>query len=300
MASPQLAMLVDMLRSSPPLPQDMDVHARRQRMEDMTAGAPVPEGTRTEAVAAGEVPAEWVVAEGAGAATILYLHGGGYTVGSVRTHRALVARLSGASGLRGLTVDYRLGPEHRFPAAVEDAVAAYRWLVGRGVDPADVVVAGDSAGGGLAVATLLALRDAGDPLPAAGVCISPWTDLACAGDSMRTRAVADPMVQRDGLLGMAAAYLGGHDPRAPLASPIHADLRGLPPLLIHVGTAETLLDDATRLADRARAAGVAVDLEIWDDMVHVWHAFAPMLPEAEQAIAGIGAWVRTRLDRRGR
>jgi epsilon-lactone hydrolase len=167
--------------------------------------------------------------------------------------------------------------------------------VGTGVDPGRIVVAGDSAGGGLTVSTLLALRDRGAPLPAGGVCISPWTDLACTGESMASRAAEDPMVQRNALLDMAAAYLAGQDPCMPLASPLYGDLRGLPPLLIHVGTAETLLDDATRVAARARDAGVAVDLEVWDDMIHVWHAFAPPLPESDEAIARVGTWVRGRL-----
>jgi acetyl esterase/lipase len=298
MASPQLAMIVEMFRDSPPLPQDMDVHQRRQRMDELTSGNPLPDGARATSIDAGGVAAEWVEApESSAAATMVYLHGGGYTVGSVGTHRATVARLAAATGTRGLSLDYRLGPEHPFPAAVDDAVAAYRWLLGRGVDPRTVVVAGDSAGGGLTVATLVALRDAGVPLPAGGVCISPWADLECTGASMTTKAELDPMCNREGLLGMAAAYLAGQDPRAPLASPIYADLTGLPPLLIHVGTAETLLDDATRLARRAHAAGVAVDLEVWDDMIHVWHAFAPMLPEAEQAIARVGTWVRACLAR---
>jgi monoterpene epsilon-lactone hydrolase len=298
MASAQVAMLVEMLRNAPPLPQDMNIATRRQRMEDMTRGAPLLAGTRTTSVDAGGVPSEWVeVPAGSDLRTILYLHGGGYTVGSVRTHRALVARLAAATGGRGLAIDYRLGPEHPFPAAVDDAAAAYRWLVRGGVEPASIVVAGDSAGGGLTVALLVALRDACDPLPAAGVCISPWTDLACTGESMTTRAAADPMVQRDGLLPMAAAYLAGQDPRTPLASPLYADLHGLPPLLVHVGSAETLLDDATRLAERARAAGVAADLEVWDDMIHVWHAFSPLLPEADDAVARVGEWVRARLGR---
>jgi monoterpene epsilon-lactone hydrolase len=298
MASAQLETIIEMFRNSPPLPQELDIPSRRQRLEDMTGAAPLPDGTRIEAVDASGVPCEWVEASGGpGDATLFYLHGGGYTIGSVRSHRALVARLCAAAGGRGLTVDYRLAPEHAFPAAVDDALAAYRWLLQGGVDPATVVVAGDSAGGGLAVALLVGARDAGVPLPAAGVCISPWTDLACSGDSMRARAARDPMVQRDALLDMAAAYLAGQDARAPLASPLYADLHGLPPLLVHVGDAETLLDDATRLAERARAADVAVDLEVWDDMIHVWHAFAPLLPEADAAIARIGAWVRGRLGR---
>jgi monoterpene epsilon-lactone hydrolase len=297
MPSAQLAMLVDMLRSAPPVPQDMDTAARRQRMEELTEAAPLPDGVRTTTVEAGGVPSEWVEASGAPSrGTILYLHGGGYTIGSVRTHRAHAGRLALATGARALVVDYRLGPEQPFPAAVDDAIAAYRWLVRGGTAPQRIIVAGDSAGGGLTVALLVALRDAGDPLPGGGICISPWADLTCSGESMTSRAARDPMVQRGPLLDMAAQYLAGQDPRTPLASPIYADLRGLPPLLIHVGTAETLLDDATRLADRARTAGVAVDIEVWDDMIHVWHAFAPLLPEADEAIAGIGAWVRKRLS----
>jgi len=296
MASAQLAVIVDMFRNASLFPQDLDVATRRQRMEDMSSGAFLPEGTRTAAVVADGVPGEWVEGPGGSArATILYLHGGGYTVGSIRTHRALVARLAAATGARALVIDYRLAPEHPFPAAVDDAVTAYRWLVESGVAPSGIVVAGDSAGGGLTVALLVALRDAGDPLPAAAVCISPWVDLACTGDSMATRAAADPMVQRAPLLSMAEAYLAGRDARTPLASPLYADLRGLPPLLVHVGTAETLLDDATRLAARARAASVAVDLETWEDMIHVWHAFAPVLPESEAAIARVGEWARAHL-----
>ena len=178
---------------------------------------------------------------------------------------------------------------------MDDAVAAYGWLLGTGVDPARIVVAGDSAGGGLTVSTLLALRDRNAPLPAGGVCISPWTDLACTGESMTHArgARSDGATRcppRDG-----GGVSGWSDPRTPLASPLYGDLRGLPPLLIHVGTAETLLDDANRLATRARAAGVAVDLEVWDDMIHVWHTFAPLLPESDEAIARVGTWVCGRL-----
>jgi acetyl esterase/lipase len=240
--------------------------------------------------------AEWVATPGVDAErVILYLHGGGYVIGSIATHRDLASRLSRATGHRSLLIDYRLAPEDPHPAAVEDATAAYRWLLAQGLDPARIVVAGDSAGGGLAVATLVALRDAGDPLPAAGVCLSPWVDLEGVGESMTARAHRDPMVQRDPLLRMAAMYLGGADPRTPLAAPLHADLRGLPPLLVQVGHAETLHDDATRLAERAHAAGVDVTLEAWEDMIHVWQIFAPMLPEGQQAIDAIGEWVRKRI-----
>jgi acetyl esterase/lipase len=191
-----------------------------------------------------------------------------------------------------LGVDYRLAPEHPFPAAVEDATAAYRWLVSRGTDPAHIAIAGDSAGGGLTLATLIALRDAGDPLPAAAACLSPWVDLEGVGASMTSKAAVDPFVRKEMIEFMAQQYLGGRDLRTPLAAPLYADLQGLPPLLIQVGTAEVLLDDATRIAERARAAGVEVSLEVWDDMIHVWQLFAPMLPEGQQAIERIGAFIR--------
>ena len=189
-------------------------------------------------------------------------------------------------------IEYRLAPEHPFPAAVEDAVAAYRWLVGEGLDPAQIVIAGDSAGGGLTVATLVALRDEGDLLPAAAVCFSPWVDLEGIGQSMSAKAEADPLVQRDGIIEMARAYLGGADTRVPLAAPLYADLTGLPPVLIQVGTSETLLDDSTRLAERSRKAGVDVTFEPWEDMIHVWQYFASILPEGQEAINRIGSFVK--------
>lgn len=295
MANEMLEMVCQMLRSRPVDP-DATFADLRRGLEELVSMSPTPEGARCEPVSAGGVPSEWIQAAGVdGPGTLLYLHGGGYTIGSINSHRGLVARLSAATGLRGLAVDYRLAPEHPFPAAIDDATAAYRWLLGQGVSPDRIVIGGDSAGGGLTVATLLALRDDGVPLPAAGVCLSPWVDLEGAGESMTTRAELDPMVQRDGLLKMAAAYLGDMHPRTPLASPIHADLRGLPPLLVHVGTRETLYDDSTRLAEVAQAADVHVDLEPWDEMIHVWHAFHPLLPEADLAVARVGEWVRQRV-----
>jgi acetyl esterase/lipase len=242
------------------------------------------------------VPAAWVVAPGAETGRVLlYLHGGGYVVGSINTHRDLAGRLSRAAAARVLLIDYRLAPEYPHPAAVEDATAAYRWLLRHGATPAHTVIAGDSAGGGLTVATLVALRDAGEALPAAGVCISPWVDLEGIGESMTTKASVDPIVQHQGLVWFADLYLGGANPRTPLAAPLYADLHGLPPLLIHVGAAETLLDDATRLAERAKTAGVDVTLEVWEEMIHVWHLFAAMLPEGQQAIERLGAYIRQRL-----
>jgi epsilon-lactone hydrolase len=242
---------------------------------------------------AGGVSAEWIVPPGAvSERVLLYLHGGGYVLCSVSTHRDLISRMARAAGVRALGVDYRLAPEHPFPAAVEDATAAYRWLVSHGTAPGHIAIAGDSAGGGLTLATLVALRDAGDRLPTAAVCLSPWVDLEGTGPSNTSKAEADPFVRKEMIQFMAEQYLGGRDPRTPLAAPLYADLHGLPPLLIQVGTAEILLDDATRIAERAKAAGAEVSLEVWDDMIHVWQLFAPLLPEGQQAIESIGAFIR--------
>jgi acetyl esterase/lipase len=191
-----------------------------------------------------------------------------------------------------LALDYRLAPEHPFPAAVEDAVSGYRYLLSRGIRPGRIAIAGDSAGGGLVVAAMLAIRDAGLAQPACGWCISPWVDMEGIGETMSTKAEADPTVQRAGILEMAGLYLNGADPRSPLAAPIYADLRGLAPLLIQVGAAETLLDDAIRLAKVAGAADVRVDLQVWPEMVHVWHLFHPELKAGLRAIEQGGAYVR--------
>jgi len=296
MASTELGTLVQMLRARPIL-ADVSVEEMRKGMESMIgATAQLPAGLIRESREVNGVPAEWVSARGAAAdRAVLYLHGGGYVLGSIATHRELAARISQAAGTRCLVIDYRLGPEHPFPAAVEDAVKAYRWLLDAGYAPERLAIAGDSAGGGLTVATLLALRDARLPLPATAVCISPWVDLAGEGESMTTREKVDPMVTRAPLLAMAKNYLGGADPKTPLASPLYGDLRGLPPLLIQVGDHETLLDDSTRLAERARKAGVEVELEVWPEMIHVWHAFAALVPEGRDAIERIGAHLRKRL-----
>ena len=294
MASQELNAVISMLRAQTPAVEP-SVAEMRAGIEALATLAPMAPDVRREAVSAGGLPAEWIVAPPARAdCVILYLHGGGYVIGSIKTHRDLAARLSRAAQARVLVIDYRLAPEHPFPAAVDDATAAYRWLLSIGVQPPKIVIGGDSAGGGLTVATLVALCEARLPLPAAGVCLSPWVDLEGTGESMTTKAAVDPMVRRDELQRMAAMYLNGRDPRTPLAAPLHADLTGLPALLIQVGTAETLLDDSTRLAARARAAGVEATLEPWEDMIHVWQAFAAILPEGQQAIERIGEFVRQR------
>ncbi|MCL6645184.1 MAG: alpha/beta hydrolase [Dehalococcoidia bacterium] len=291
MPSPEAEQLAAMFRSAPPPLESPSVEQLRANMESMAVlGGPEP-GTVSEPVEAGGVPAEWIVAPGAARdRAILYLHGGGYAIGSIATHRGVLSRLSAASASAGLALDYRLAPEHPFPAAVEDAVAAYRWLLAQGIAPGRIAIAGDSAGGGLTVAALVALRDAGDPLPACAVTFSPWADLALEGASMDERDALDPMVHRPGLQQMADWYLAGQDARHPLASPIHADLAGLPPLLVQVGTAETLYDDAVRLAVRAIEAGTAVTFEPWADLFHVFQIFA-MLPEAQEAVRAAGAFI---------
>lgn len=265
----------------------------RAASEKAMAGVTLDDDIKCERVSAGGVSAEWVCAPGAAdGTTLLYLHGGGYVIGSVRSHRVMLSRMSRAGGVRTLGLDYRLAPEFPFPAPVEDSVAAYRWLLANGADPRKIVVGGESAGGGLTVSTFVALRYLGEPLPAGGVCISSWADLAHTGDSMLSNAEVDPSVNLDRLEWFAGHYLGGKDPLAPLASPLYADLTGLPPLLIMVGSIEVLLDDSTRLAERAQAAGVDVTLEVWDDMPHNWPMYAHILPEAQQTIDRVGEFVR--------
>ena len=213
-------------------------------------------------------------------------------IGSLDSHRHLAAEAGRAAGIAALALDYRLAPEHPFPAAVDDALAGYRFLLGRGISPGRVALAGDSAGGGLVVAAMLAIRDAGLPQPGCGWCISPWVDMEAIGETMTSKAAADPTVQRAGLLDMAKMYLSGADPRSPLAAPIYGNLSGLAPLMIQVGACETLLDDALRLAKIGGAADVRVDLQIWPEMIHVWHLFHPELKAGRQAIEAGGAYVR--------
>lgn len=226
--------------------------------------------------------------------TILYLHGGGYVIGSPASHRDMVSGIADAAQARALILDYRLGPEHPFPAAVDDALAAYRGLLQEGYKAESLFIAGDSAGGGLTVATLLSIKQAGLPMPAAGICISPWVDLTLESNSMTSKAADDPLLTPAALRWMRDQYLAGQDPKSTLASPLFADLSGLAPLLIQVGSEEVLLDDARRLNDSARAAGVNVTLEVWDGMMHVWHLMAMMIPEGKQAIQGIGQYIAAR------
>lgn len=270
--------------------------AERRRIDDETGDQfPLPEGLIVEPVITTEFKGEWVKASGSRSdAVLLYLHGGAYVFCSPRSHRHLVAALSEATGVAAFALDYRLAPEHSFPAAIEDSVATYRWLLDQGVAPNRIVIAGDSAGGGLTLATMLKLRDADLPLPAAGVCLSPWVDLTLAGASYT--ASAEAIATRDRLAGYVKLYLTNeNDVKNPRVSPVFADLKGLPPLLIQVGAAEPFYDDSIKLNEVATATGVETHLEIWPEMIHVWHYFYPMLTEGRQAIARIGEFAKGKI-----
>jgi monoterpene epsilon-lactone hydrolase len=277
-----------------PLPTS--IQEARVHLEGMSSWVPLPADTRVEPIEAGGVPGEWVSAPDADPENrILCLHGGGYTMGSSKATHVLASWFSTASKSRALVIDYRLAPEHPFPAALEDTIAAYRWLLDQGIPSRRIVIVGLSAGGGLALSALVSLRDADVELPAGAVLISPWTDLVGTGNSTITRAEADPWLTNEMNRYHAVFYAGGTDLHHPLISPVYADLHGLPPLLIHVGSDEIMLDDSVRVADKAKAAGVEVTLEIWEGMWHVWHAFASRLPEAQQAIDTIGVFIRQTL-----
>jgi len=255
--------------------------------------AVAPSDAETQSVLVDGMPSLWVATPGSERSRVLlYFHGGGYRLGSVRSHVDLMARIARAARCRVLGVNYRLAPEHRFPAPVQDAVAAYECLLAERVPAHCIALAGDSAGGGLAAAALLALRDRARPLPAAAVMLSAWTDLTAQSDTYATRAEADPIHQRTMILATARHYLGEQNEAShPLASPLFGDLAGLPPLLLQVGDRETVLGDSTRFAKKARAAGVEVTLEVYPDMIHVFQQFADLIPEAQQAIDSIGCFL---------
>jgi monoterpene epsilon-lactone hydrolase len=271
----------------------VSIAARRKRIHAYERWVRMPpDGTETTAQMLGAIPAVRIVRpESQADRYILYLHGGGYATGSPALYRHITWRIAAAARSRLIAIQYRLAPEHPFPAAIDDAAAAWRALLTEGADPWHCTIMGDSAGGGLALALALKLRDEGAPLPAALVALSPWTDLAMTGQSCRPGS-SDPMVNFDDLALLAAQYLAGADPRNTYASPLYGDLRGLPPTLLQVGSDEILRDDAQRMAEKMREAGCDVTLEIWPRMPHVWHAFAPAMPEALQAIARVGDFVQ--------
>jgi acetyl esterase/lipase len=270
----------------------------RRKEEALARRQILPRGTQVEEVSIDGVPAEWVRAKDVtvgDARTILYFHGGGYIAGSCSTHRDLAARISAVCGVRALVVDYRLAPEHKYPAAFDDGLRSFRWLRERGVAAQQIAIGGDSAGGGLALATLLALRDGGEELPKAAFLLSPWLSQIPDGASYRARAEVDPLISEDFVGACAEAFLGGTgvDPRELVL--FEKDLHGLPSLLVQVGEDEILRSDSVRLVENARAAGVDARLDVWKEMWHVFQAFAIVLPEAKHAVATIGGFVREKL-----
>jgi acetyl esterase/lipase len=270
-----------------------------QRAAAQSSPWPIPDDCSTRALRADAVPCHWIRAAGSDPdRRILYLHGGGWVAGGFASHGSHAARISAATGCAVLFPEFRLAPEHPFPAALDDALAAWRRMQEEGIEgrrPARAsFVGGDSGGGGLALALLLALRDLGEPLPAAAFTFSAVTDLTCSGESMRTRAASDIVINPKIVPEAAALYLGGADPRSPLVSPVFGDPSGLPPLLLQVGDAEVMLSDSTRVAERARRAGVDVTLEVWPEMFHSFPLWAPLLPEGREALEHVGRFLRER------
>jgi phosphinothricin tripeptide acetyl hydrolase len=269
--------------------QDMRVN-----MDAMAESFKPPETVSVAPANYAGVPGEWVTAQGGEQGPVfLYLHGGGYVLGSPTSHRHMTGYLANAIGGRALVIDYRLAPENPFPAAVEDATAVYDALLKEGVSPGQIFIGGDSAGGGLTVATLLSAKNQGLPMPAGAYLLSPWTDLTMSGESHVTKADVDPMVAGDGINGMVKDYVGGGDPADPLASPLFGDLKGLPPILIQTGSDEVLLSDSEMLNDRLKEAGVPCKFEVWDTMFHVWHMYWPILSEGRDALDGAAAFVKS-------
>ena len=292
MSQQQLDKILAIFAKQPSL-GTLSLEQDRANLDEGGARFKVPDDVTLQPVDVDGVPGEWLIAPGASDdKVVLYLHGGGYAIGSITSHRYLMQNISRHSGAKTLGINYRLAPEHPFPAALDDATTAYRWLLSEGYKPENIAIGGDSAGGGLALATLVNLRKHRDPLPAAAVLISPWADLTGEADSVTSRADSDPMIKPDGLFTLGGHYLNGEDPRNMLVSPMFANMNGLPPLCIHVGGREILHDDAITIANKAGHVGVKVTLLDEPEMFHVWHAFAPMLEEAQEAVEKIGAFLK--------
>lgn len=274
-----------------------DLATTRAGFEEAYSSMPIPEGVSFELIDAGGVPAEWVTPpEVEGNRAIVYLHGGGYVVGNLNTHRHVVSRLALGAKARVLNVDYRLAPENPYPAALDDAMAAWQWHLANGGEAAHTAIAGDSAGGGLTIALCMKLRDEGLEQPACAAPISPWTDLTFSGDSMTERADRDPLLAgADALSGMVTAFAGGVDAASPYVSPVFGTFENLPPMMIQVGTEEVLFDDSTRVVKAIENANGSVEFRPWQDMMHVWHLMAGYVPEAEEGIAELAAYIASRI-----
>lgn len=296
MQNPQILAIRQLLSAQVSASKGVDLPTMRANFDSAAKLFPPLPGIRSEPVDTGGVPAEWIRPEGADPdRAILYLHGGGYVLGSIDAYRDLAGRIALAAAAPVLSIAYRLAPEHPFPAALEDAVHAYRYLTHQaGVSPGKLALVGDSAGGGLALAAALRIRESADlELCGAIACISAWTDLTCSAASLST--AGDPSMEEPYVRMMAQAYLGGQDPAStPEASPLHADLRGLPPILLQAGGAEALREDSERFAERCKQAGVDVTLELWDEMIHAFHYWAPMLDDGQRAIERLGEFVRSK------
>jgi epsilon-lactone hydrolase len=255
----------------------------------------VPKGVEIEKIDIDGILAVWIRPSNVDSdKVVLHLHGGGYVTGGIDSHQIMCIPMAQSLQLNMLLPEYRLAPEHPFPAALDGALKVYRWLLAQGYKPGDIILSGDSAGGGLSVATVLALRDAAVPLPAAVVCMSPWTDLTLKGQSYITQAETEVMLKTDVLREWALCYTDEANLGNPLISPVYADFHGFPPLLIQVGSEEILLDDARLLAEKAKADGVDVTLKVWDGLWHVWHALGNLIPESRQAFEEIGGFIRAR------
>lgn len=274
-------------------PQGKPLEAKRRDWEAESRLAVLPKGSRFQPGDAAGIAVEWMEMPLVDKSRVfLLLHGGGYNSGSYKTHRKLAAQLSRAAHGLVLTPNYRLAPEYPFPAAVKDVLSVYGWLLEQGATEEQIIVGGDSAGGGLTLSMLLALREAGARMPRAAVVLSPWTDLSCSSPTYTRHRSLDPIIDREGLSEAGLWYAGNRNPRDPMASAMFADLGGLPPLLIHAGGDETMLDDSRILAERAKAAGVDVTFKIYDGMWHVHHTEAPEVPESMAAINDIAAFIR--------
>jgi len=290
MASEALREMSELIRANPVFEAGMSVEAQRAGMEAGVGAFELPGDVAGTDVVVGGVKCRWVeVPESRADRIVVYFHGGGYALGSLETHMELMARIARVCRSRVLGVDYRLAPEHPFPAALDDALAVYRALADDASD-AHLAIAGDSAGGGLTAATLLAIKAAGLPNPSGAVMFSPWTDLGCDRESYVTRAELDPMLDPEVARSIAVHYVGDHEPRHPLISPLFGELTGLPPLLIQAGDHEVLLSDSVDFAARAQAAGVSVELEIWEEAFHVFQN-QPTVPEAAEALASMAAFL---------
>ena len=297
MVSDGIKRISEMVRQNSKVVAKQRVEESRAGFEQFAAMFQVAKDVKIDNVDVNGVSAVWIsTPEAVEENVVLYFHGGGYVFGSINTHKEFMSRISRVSNSRVLLIDYRRAPENPFPAALEDAITAYKWLIdSEGIKPENLIIGGESAGGGLTLATLLKLRDTGIPLPAAALLLSPWADLDMTGETIRTKARVDPLANPSDLFFLASLYVGEDDPKNPYISPLYGDLKGLSPMIIQVGSAEILLSDAERIAERAKAADVDVILDIWEDMIHMFQMFALWSPEGQKATEKLGKFIQKHL-----